>query len=94
MRVQCRVVRYDYCVLRNQYLAVAKLQGLRVRACGFGDCNGGVETYCLELAKYRVRSLSSQGPERHLPQRLSSAGDAGRQPHKMILWIQRQRGHH
>lgn len=51
MRVQCGIVGYDDCVLWDKHGVGTEFQGLRTRAGGLGDCDGGVETYCLELAR-------------------------------------------
>ena len=50
MRVQSGIVGYDDCLLWDKHGGGTDFQGLRTRAGGLGDCNGGVETYCLELA--------------------------------------------
>lgn len=51
MRVQCGIVGYDDCVLWDKHGVGAEFQGLRTRTRGLGDCNGSVETHCLELAR-------------------------------------------
>ena len=62
MRVQCGIVGYDDCVLWDKHGVGTEFQGLRTRAGGLGDCNGGVETYCLELAGIcQVASMQDGG---------------------------------
>ena len=51
MRVQGGIVGYDDGLFWNKHGGGTDSQGLRTRARGLGDCNGGVETYGLELAR-------------------------------------------
>ena len=50
MRVQGGIVGYDDGFFWNEHGGGTDFQGLRTRAGGLGDCDGGVETYGLELA--------------------------------------------
>ena len=49
MRVQRGIVGYDDGVLGDKHGFCIEFERLRTRAGGFGDCDGGVETYRLKL---------------------------------------------
>lgn len=51
------VVRYDDCILRNEYGVGTEFECLWTGASGFSDRNGGKETYRFELA--RVSQVAS-----------------------------------
>lgn len=62
MRVQCGIVGYNECVLWDKHGVSTEFQGLRTRAGGFGNCDGGVEAYSLELARMcQVASTKEAG---------------------------------
>ena len=76
MRVQGGIVGYDDCLFRDKHGGGTDSQGLRTRAGGLGDCNGGVKTYGLELAR-ECQVTSTQDPGESLTTTAKQRGRRG-----------------